>query len=122
MLKFIIYLVYSSKFVIHFITGQAQVTVKDSTDGMFCDIAATGATDAWNIANYISDGCRRTQAGENLQGCWNLGDGAGFLYASSSGLVLSRCPANAGVAPNQSRRLPKEDVDQINKDGRQTDR
>ena len=35
--------------------------------------------------------------------------------------VTSRRPANAGVATTQSRRLPKENADQINKDGSQTD-
>ena len=50
-----------------------------------------------------------------------LGDGAGPLYASSSGPVSSRRPPNPGVATTQSRRLPKEDAEQINKDCRQTD-
>ena len=109
------------KYVIHFRTGQAQVTAKDSIDGVFGDIAAAGATSAWNIANYVMDGRGHTHAGANLQGFGNLGDGAGPLYASSFGLVLSRRPANAGVATTQSRRLPKENADQINKDSRQTD-
>ena len=109
------------KYVIYFHTGQAQVTAIDSTDGVFGDIAAAGATAAWIIANYVMDGCRLTHAGENLQGFGNLGDGAGSLYASSSGPVSSRRPPNAGVATTQSRRLPKEDADQINKNGRQTD-
>ena len=67
------------------------------------------------------DGCRLTHAGANLLGFGNLGDGAGPLYASSSGPVSSKRPPNAGVAITQSRRLPKEHADQINKDGRQTD-
>ena len=66
------------------------------------------------------DRCRLTHAGANLQGFGNLGDGARPLYASSSGSVSSRRPPNAGVATTQSRRLPKEDADQINNDGRQT--
>ena len=66
------------------------------------------------------DGCGLIHAGA-IQGFGNLGDGAGPLYASSSGPVLSRRPPNAGVATTQSRRLPKKDVDQINKDGHQTD-
>ena len=97
------------------------MTAKDSTDGVFGDIAATGATAAWNIANYVMDGRRLTHAGANLQGFGNLGDWAGPLYASSSGPASSRRPPNAGVATTQSRRMPKEDADQINKDGRQTD-
>ena len=97
------------------------MTAKDSTDELVGDIAAASATAAWNIANYVMDGCRLTHAGANLQGFRNLGHGAGPLYASSSGPVLSRHPANSGVATTQSRRLPKEDADQINKDGRQTD-
>ena len=67
------------------------------------------------------DGCRLTHAGANLQGFGNLGDGAGPLYASSSGPVSSKRPPNVGVTTTQSRRLPKEDANQINKDGRQTD-
>ena len=67
------------------------------------------------------DKCRLTHAGAKLQGFENLGDGAGPLYASSSGPVSSRRPPNAGVATTKSSRLPKEDADQINKDGRQTD-
>ena len=51
MWKIIIYLVSSSKYVIHFHTGKVQVTAKDSTDGVFGDIAAEGATAALNIAN-----------------------------------------------------------------------
>ena len=97
------------------------MTANDSTDGVFGDIAATGATAAWNIANYVMDGCRLTHAGANLQGFGNLGDGAGPLYALSSGLVSSRRPPNDGVATTQSRRMPKENADKINKDGLQTD-
>ena len=67
------------------------------------------------------DGCGLTHAGANLQGFGNLGDGTGALYASSSGPVSSRRPSNAGVASTQCRRLSKEDADQINKEGRQTD-
>ena len=66
------------------------------------------------------DGCGLIHAGA-IQGFGNLGDTAGPLYALSSGPVLSRRPPNAGVATTQSRRLPKKDADQINKDGRQTD-
>ena len=88
---------------------------------MFGDIAAAGGTAAWNIANYVIDGCLLTHAEANLQGFGNLGDGSGPLYASSSGPVSSRRPPNAGVEITQSRRLPKEDEYQINKDGRQTD-
>ena len=67
------------------------------------------------------DGFRLTHAGANLQGFENLGDGAGTRNASSSGPVTSRRPPNAGVTTTQSRRLHKEDADQINKEGRQTD-
>ena len=109
------------KYVIHFHTGQAQVTAKDSADGVLGDIAAAGATAAWNITNFVMDGCGLTHAGANLQGFGNLADGTGPLYALSSGPVSSRRPANARVASTQSRRLPKEDADQINKAGRQTD-
>ena len=67
------------------------------------------------------DGCGLTHAGANSQGFGNLKDGAGPMYASSSGPVSSRRPANAGVETTQSCRMPKEDADQINKKGRQTD-
>ena len=97
------------------------MTAKDSTDEVFGEIAAAGATAAWNIANYVMDKCWLTHAGANLQGFGKLGDGAGPLYALFSGPVSSKRPPNAGVATTQSRRLPKEDADQINKDGRQTD-
>ena len=73
------------------------------------------------ISPTLIDGCRLTHAGANLEGYGNLGDGSGPLYASFSGPVSSRRPPNAGVATTQSRRLPKEDADQINKYGRQTD-
>ena len=43
------------------------------------------------------------------------------MYASNSGPVSNGRPANVGVATTQSRRLPQEDADQINKEGRQTD-
>ena len=66
------------------------------------------------------DGCGLTNAGANLQKFENLIDGAGPLYASSTGPVSSRRPANSRIATTQSRRLTKEDADQMNKDGRQT--
>ena len=77
-------------------------------------------TAAWNIANYVMDGCGLTHAKANLQGFGNLGDRAWPLYPSSFDPVSSRRPANAGVATTQYRRLPKEDADQINKGSRQT--
>ena len=53
------------------------------------------------------DGCRLTHAGADLQGCGNLGDGAGPLYASFSGPVSNRYPPNARFATTQNRRMPK---------------
>ena len=97
------------------------MTAKDSADGVLSDIAAAGATAAWNIANVVLDGCRLTHAGADLQGFGNLKDRAGPLYASSSGPVSNGRFANAGVATTQSCRLPKEDADQIIKEGRNTD-
>ena len=88
---------------------------------MLGDIAAAGATAAWNIANLALDGCRLSHAGADIQGFGNLGDGAGPLYASSSGPVSNGRFANAGVATTQSRRLPQEDANQTNKEGRNTD-
>ena len=67
----------------------------------------------------MQGGCGLTHAGADLQGFGNLGDGAGSLYASNSGPVSNGRPANDGVAT--TRRLPEEDADQINKEGRQTD-
>ena len=97
------------------------MTAIDSADGVLGDIAAAGATAAWNIANVVLDGWGLTHAWADLQGCRNLGDKAGPLYASSSGPVSNGRFANAGVATSQSRRLPKEDADQINKENRNTD-
>ena len=97
------------------------MTTKDSADLVLGDIAAAGATAAWNIANFVLDGCRLSYAEAVLQGFGNLGDGAGPLYASFSGPVSNGRFANAGVAITQSRRLPKEDADQINKEGLNTD-
>ena len=97
------------------------MTAKDSADGVLSDIAAAGATAAWNIANVVLDGRGLTHAGADLQGFGNLGDRAKPLYSSSSGPVSNRLFANAEVATTQSRRLPKKDADQINKEGRNTD-
>ena len=88
---------------------------------MLGDIASAGATAAWNIANVDLDGWGLTHAKADLQGFGNLEDGAGPLYASNSGPVSNKRPANAGVAPTQSRRLPKENADQVKKGDRQTD-
>ena len=85
MRKFIIYFVYSPKYVIDFHTGQPQAISKDSADGVLGNIAAAGANAAWNIANFVLDGCGLTHAGANLQGVGNVGDGAGPLYASTTG-------------------------------------
>ena len=101
--------------------GQSQVTAKDSADGVLGDIAAAGATAAWNIANVVLNRCGLTHAGADLQGFGNLGGRAGPLYASFSLPVSSGRFANAEIATMQSRRLPKEDADQINKKGRNTD-
>ena len=98
------------------------MTAKDSADEVLGDISAAGATAACNIANFVLDGCGLTHAGADLQGFVNLGDGAWPLYASSSGGPGSNGRlTNAGVATMQSRRLPKEDADQINKENRKTD-
>ena len=88
---------------------------------MLGDIAAADANAAWNIANFVLDGCGLTYAGENLQGVGNVEDGAGPLYAFTTGPGISGRFANAGVAITQRRRMPKEDADQINDEGRQTD-
>ena len=74
---------------IHFHSGQPQVTAKDSADWVLGDIAAAGATAAWNIANFVLNECRLTNAGAELQGDGNVGKGAGPLYASTTTLVSS---------------------------------
>ena len=84
-------------------------------------IAAAGANAAWNIANFVLDGCVLTNAEANLQAVGNVGDGAGPMYALTTGPGSSVRFANAGVASTQSRRMAKEDTDQINDEGRQTD-
>ena len=88
---------------------------------MLGDISSAGANAARNIANFVRVRCGLTHAGANLQRVGNVGDGAGPLYASTIGLGSSGRFANAGVATTQSRRMPKEDADQINYEGRQTD-
>ena len=95
--------------------------MKDSADKLLGDITAAGATAAWKIANVVLDVCGLTHAGADLQGFGTLGEGAGPLYASSSGPVSNGRSANAGVATTQSRRLPKEGADQIKEGDRQTD-
>ena len=97
------------------------MTAKDLADKLLGDITATGASAAWKIANVVLDGCGLTHAGADLQGFGNLGDGAGPLYALSSGPVSNGRLANDGVAITQSRRLHKEDADIINEGDRQTD-
>ena len=96
------------------------MTGKDSADGVLKTISVAGSTTAWNIANLVLDGCGLTHATANLQGFGNLGNGAGPQYASFSGPVLNKHPANAGVAKTQSLCLPNKDANQINKLGRQT--
>ena len=121
MSKFIIYFIESLKYVIHFYTGQPQVTAKDSEDGVFGDLTAAGATAAWKIANVVLGGCGLTHAGADLQKFGNLGDGAGPLYASNSGPVSNGRLAKAGVATTQNCGLPKENANQIKEGDCQTD-
>ena len=88
---------------------------------MLGDIAAAGATAAWNIVNFFLDGCRLTHVGADLQGFLNLGDGAGPLYSSNSGPDFNGRPANAEVAFTKIRRLFNENADQVKAGDRQTD-
>ena len=97
------------------------MTAKDSADGVLGDIPAAGVIVAWNIANFVLDGCGLTYAGAYLQGFGNFGDGAGPLYASNFGPVSNERSTNIGVASTQSRRLPKETADQVEESDRQTD-
>ena len=100
-----------------FLHRQTEVTAKDSADGVLGDIATAGATAAYNIANFLPDGCGLTRAGADLQGLENLGNGNGPIHVveRTSDSVSTGRPAYAGGASNQSRRLPKEDADQIKK-------
>ena len=93
------------------------MTAKDSADGVLGHIAAAGATAAHNIANFLLDGCGLTRAGADLQGLGNLGSGDGPIHVveRTSLPVSTGRPAYAGGASKQSRRLPKEDADQIKK-------
>ena len=109
------------KYVIHFHTGQPQVTKKDSGDGVLKDITAAGATAAKKIANYVLDGCKLTHAGANLQQFNNLKNKVGFMYVSNSSPVFNGRCVNAKVATTQSRRLSKIHANQINNISRQTD-
>ena len=88
---------------------------------MLGDIDAAGANAALNIANFVLDGCGLTHAGANLQGVEDVEDEAGPLYASITGLGSTERFAKAGVATTQTRRMPNEDSDHINDEGRQTD-
>ena len=94
------------------------MTAKDSADGVLGDIAAAGATGAHNIANFLLDGCGLARAGADLQGLGNLGNGNGPIHVveRTSVPVSTGRPAYAGGASKQSRRLPKEDADQINQE------
>ena len=97
------------------------MTAKDSADKVLGGIAAAGATAAWNIANFVLDGCGLTHAGADLQEFGNFWDGAGPMYASNSGQVYNGRLTNTGVASTQCRRLPKENADQDKEGDRQTD-
>ena len=88
---------------------------------MLWDILAAGATAAWNIGNFVLNGCRLTHAIADLQKFGNLRDGAKPLFALFFGPVLNNRLENAGVATTQSFRLPKKIADQINKKYCKTD-
>ena len=97
------------------------MTANDSADWVFGDIAAAGGTSAWNIADFVMDGCKLIYAGANLQRSGTLEDGTKPLFASSSEPASSRRFADAEVATTLRHRLPKEDADRFNKEGRQID-
>ena len=97
------------------------MTANDSEDKVISKIAAAGKTSAWNIANFVIDGCKLTYCKLNLQIFANCGNKTGPLYESFFDSVSSISLANPGVASSQRRRLPKEGADKINKDSRQTD-
>ena len=88
---------------------------------MLKNIAAAGASAAWNIANFVLDGCKLTYVKANLEKVGNVGDGVGPMYASTTGPCSSGRLSSGGVATTQSRCLFNKDADQINDDCRQTD-
>ena len=94
------------------------MTAKNSADGVLGDLTAAGAIAAWKISNVVLGGCELTNAGADLQGFGNLGDGAKPLYASNSGPVSNGRLAIAGVATTQSCDLPKENATQVKEDDR----
>ena len=98
------------------------MTATDSVDGVLGDIAAATATAAWNFANFVLDGCELNHAEADLRWFGFFGDGAGPLYASNSGPVSNGRLTNAGVANTQSRRLHKENANQVKEGDCQTDR
>ena len=90
---------------------------RQTADGVPGEIAAAAATAVHSFANFVLDQCKLTHARAYLHGFANSGNGAGLFYARISGPVSSGRHANAGVANTQSRRLFKEDADQIKKGG-----
>ena len=115
------YLIKLYVFIIHFYKSQPQVTAKNSADEVLGDIAADGAIAALNISNFVLAGCRLTHVAADLQGFGNFEGEAGPLYASKSCPVVNGGTANAGVALKQSRRLPKNNEDQVQDSDCQTD-
>ena len=102
------YIIYFDEYVIHFHTGQPQVTATYLADGMLANITAAGATAAWNIANFVLHGCKLTHAEADLHRVGNLGNEAGIMHALNSGPVFNGGPANAEVATTQSFHSPKK--------------
>ena len=98
-----------SKICYTFFTGQLQITAKDSANGVLGDIAAISVTAALNIANFVIDGCGFTYARANLQKFVTKP-----LYVLFFSSVSKWRFANAGVRSTQSRRLLKENANQIN--------
>ena len=97
---------------------------KYSADRVLGDIIVAGATLANNIASFLLDNCEVTRAGANIQRLEILDSGDGLFYVVERTLfsVLTERFTYAWGASEQSRRLPKEDADQIKNIGSQTDR
>ena len=108
MRKFIIYFVVSRKYVVYFHTGKPQATATNSENGVLEEIAATGASAAYNFANFVLDGCELTHAKAYLKKVENIGDGVGFVYAFKTKSSSRGRFANAKDATPQSCRMFKK--------------
>ena len=107
--------------MLYIFTQVSRKKLQKTANRVLGDIAAAGASEVWNITNFVLDKCKLIYAGANLQGVGNVGAGAGLQYALTFGSSSNGRFADAGVETTQSFRMPEEDAYQINDEGRQTD-